>query len=49
MQSFNIVPVKIESGWAFYNIGGNNFIVLEKYQVIKLIGIGAYGLVWYLV
>lgn len=43
----SIIPVKQEDGWSHYNIGGNNFVVLAKYAVQKLIGIGAYGLVWY--
>jgi len=43
----NIIPLKQEDGWSHYNIGGNNFVVTSKYQVQKLIGIGAYGLVWY--
>lgn len=42
-----IIPVRQEDGWSHYNIGGHNFVVLAKYQVQKLIGIGAYGLVWY--
>lgn len=45
MSSHQIVPVKKDGVWVHYSVGGTNFIVDEKYELQKLIGIGAYGLV----
>ena len=43
------IPIfeKTENAWHYYNIGGHSFIVGLDYTVTKLIGLGAYGLVWY--
>lgn len=46
MSSYQIVPIKKEGIWVHYSVGGTNFIVDQKYELLKLIGIGAYGLVW---
>lgn len=47
MSSYQIAPVKKDGIWVHYSVGGTNFIVDQKYELLKLIGIGAYGLVWY--
>jgi hypothetical protein len=47
----NHVPVLVaqDGPWKQYMVGGHSFIVDNKYELVKVIGIGAYGLVWYVV
>lgn len=45
-MSSQITCTKRDGNWVYYSVSGSSFIVDYKYELSKLIGIGAYGMVW---